>query len=69
MKKEVKRKVIVSTLSSLAAAGLTLIVYTKKVKQAHHQNSLNCAKQMGNPISPFSYLNIEQEEDNDLGFC
>jgi hypothetical protein len=69
MKKEVKRRVIVSTLSSLAAVGVTAMVYTKRVKQVHHQNSLSHIKQMDNPLSPFSYLNIEQEEDNDLGFC
>lgn len=69
MKKEVKRKVIVSTLSSLAAVGVTALVYTKKVKQVHDENSLSNTKHLDAPLSTFSYLNIEQEEDNDLGFC
>lgn len=69
MKKEIRRKVIVSTLSSLAAVGVTAIVYNKKVKQVRHQNSSESNKQLNTSISTFSYLNIEQEEDNDLGFC
>lgn len=72
MKEKINRPVIVSTLSTLVAVGVTALVYGRKVKQ-DKPIVLSSDNKKNIVTKKFTKRAMHQEDvyedDNDLGYC
>ncbi len=72
MKEKIKRPLIVSTLSTLVAVGITSLVYVRKVKQDKPLPlNPNGKKQIvtNKPLKEREAIKDVYRDDNDLGYC